>query len=236
MSKFLNNLPKDKVAVALAAAIFILVGVVIYINIAKQNAVDRSKIPEKVEDHGRWQRWITNLKNKDLEIEADEFRLKEENEIYNTKWMQVYSLDEEGRREEFWQNIENHKNIKKVIFSPSERGFVDYRDISRDGYGPNQVHYYGLRDDKIIDARILDCSLEANCYFDRAYFLDNNVFVISEISQDIDEDDEGVPACVMEEMCAYTFKVHVIDLINNSRLVYESEPFEVVLAEFKPEL
>ncbi|KKQ15903.1 MAG: hypothetical protein US30_C0026G0001, partial [Candidatus Moranbacteria bacterium GW2011_GWF2_36_839] len=42
--------------------------------------------------------------------------------------------------------------------------------------------------------------------------------------------------CSPEETCEYSIKVHVIDLINNKRLVYESRPFETVMAELVPEL
>jgi hypothetical protein len=137
--------------------------------------------------------------------------------------MTVYSIDEKGRREEYNENIEAHRDIKKVIFSPSDRIFIDYRNVVRDGYKENEVHFYGLLEDKIIDARIVDCSLRANCYFDRAYFLENDIFIVSAL-------------CSADEVCEYSFKLHLIDLKNNSRLVYESESFEVILSELIPEL
>lgn len=218
-------------------ALFFLVVATVYINLSKQKAVDHSKLPQKVEDARGFQRWITNLKNKKLDfIDADQFRLLEENEIYNTKWIKIYSIEEEGREEEFNTTIETHKDVEHVVFSPSERIFIDYRNEVRDEYEPNEAHLYGLRDDKIIDARILDCSLRANCYFDRAYFLDNDVFVISEISRNLDKKAEDIPPCSITQECTYTFKIHVIDLINNKRWVYESKPFDIVLEEVLPEL
>ena len=144
--------------------IFLLTGATVYFNIQEQRAVDRSKIPEKGEAGKGFQKWITNLKNKDFVIEADEFRLVEENDLEILKY-----------------TYEKHKDIKGVVFSPSGEEFVDYRNIERYGYQTYEVRLYGLKEDKIIDARILDCSPKANCYFDRAYFLDNDVFVISEI-------------------------------------------------------
>ncbi|MBN1162627.1 hypothetical protein JXA34_02690 [Patescibacteria group bacterium] len=227
---------KDKLIYYLTGCIFLLVALGVGINIKQQFEVDYSKIPNKVEENSGFQRWITNLKNKDIEIEADEFRLIEENEIYNTKWMQVFSIDQDGKKEEFENNLLKHRDIKKVIFSPSDREYIDYRYEYRDGYAPNEVHFYGLKEDKIIDARILDCSTRANCYFDRAYFLDNNVFVISEISRNIHKHDETSPFCSQSETCTYTFKIHVIDLINNSRYVYESKPLELIMEEVRPEL
>src|SRR3989344_5428229 len=113
MAKF-----KKIIDVVLVVLIFIFTGSIVYINIQKQQAVDRSKIPEKVEMNKGFQRWITNLKNKGLTIEADEFKLLEENEIYNTKWLKIYSMDQEGVTELFEQAIASHQDIKKVIFSP----------------------------------------------------------------------------------------------------------------------
>ena len=219
------------------AAIFLLVALGVGINVNEQLSIDQSKIPEKVEEHKGFQRWITNLKNKGLEhVDADQFRLQEENEIYNTKWMQVYSTDDEEQMDRFEQAIEEHQKLPMVIFSPSERLFIDYRNENRNGYKPNEVHFYGIRDDKIIDARILDCSARANCYFDRAYFLSNDVFVISEFSRDIDKKDKTTELCPIDQECTYSIKLHVIDLINNSRLVYESKTFNIVLSELIPEL
>ncbi|MFC1622213.1 hypothetical protein ACFL13_02425 [Patescibacteria group bacterium] len=214
--------------------VFIIFGLVVAgagINVHRNLSVDRSKIPEKVEEFKGFQRWITNLKNKGLtEIDADEFRLVEENEIYNTRWMKVF--DFEDYEQEYWENIDIHRNLKKVIFSPSDRLYIDYRSEERDGYEANEVHFYGVRDDKIIDARVVDCSVRANCYFDRAYFLSNDVFVVSEFSRTIHKHDEESPACDIDSECIYSIKIHVIDLINNSRLVYESEPFDLVLSDW----
>src|SRR3990167_419168 len=216
--------------------IFLLTGATVYFNIQEQRAVDRSKIPEKVEAGKGFQKWITNLKNKDFVIEADEFRLVEENEIYNTKWIKIYSVEEPGKQEELDNTLSEHKDTKGVVFSPSEEEFVDYRNIERYGYQTYEVRLYGLKEDKIIDARILDCSPKANCYFDRAYFLDNDVFVISEISRKVNKNEQLTTACLVSEPCEYSFKVHVVDLKKNSRLIYESKPFTVVLNEVLPEL
>ena len=67
----------------------ILVTMGVTSNIMQQKAVDRSKLPTKIEQSKGFQRWITNLKNKDLKTEADEFRLQEEVELYNSKWTNV---------------------------------------------------------------------------------------------------------------------------------------------------
>lgn len=220
----------------LIGIVILLVVLGVYSNIKEQRAIDHSKIPQKVELSRGFQRWITNLKNKGLEVMADEFKLKEENEIYNTKWIKVYSIDDPVRKAEYDELLKSSVGVKKIVFSPSEREVVDYRNEIRADYKANEVRFYGQKEDKIIDSRIVDCSTRANCYFDRAYFLDNDVFVISEFSRNIRKGDEQVPVCTVNDICTYTIKLHVVDLIKNSRYVYESEPFEAVLSELIPQL
>lgn len=207
-----------------------------YVNYRQDKDIDRTKLPEKLETSKGFQKWITNLKNHDLIIEADEFRLQEENEIYNTKWMTVYNIDEPGVKEQFDATIAKYSDTKKVAYSPSDRQFIDFRDEPRDGYAASQIHYYGLRDDKLLDARLLDCAEHLNCYFDRAYFLDNDVFVVSEVSRNLDKRAENIPVCTVDQLCTYTIKIHLVDLNKNSRLVYESKPFDINLAQLIPRL
>ncbi len=207
-----------------------------YVNYRQDKDVDRTKLPPKLELAKPFQKWITNLKNHGVVIEADGFRLKEENEIYNTKWMTVYNVDDSGVKEQFDAIIAKYASTKRVVYSPSDRQFIDYRNEPRDGYEANQIHYYGLRDDKLLDARLLDCATSLNCYFDRAYFLDNDVFVVSEISRNLDKRAENSPICTVDQLCTYSVKIHLVDLNKNSRLVYESIPFDVNLAVLISEL
>jgi len=215
----------------LLAIILLSVAGGVFLNIKQQASIDRSKLPTKVEEDRLFQRWITNIKNNDFEIEADEFKLKEESEIYNTTWMTVYSSDDPKQMELYEKTIEENKGLNKVIFNPNERVFIDYRNVPRGKLMANEVRLYGLKEDKILDARILDCSTKSNCYFDRAYFLDNDVFVISEFSRDINKRDPAVAACSVTEMCTYTIKIHIVDMIHNKRLVYESKPFDAILSD-----
>jgi hypothetical protein len=227
---------KYKTEIILTAGIFLLVALGVYSNLAEQKALDRSKIPLKVEQNRGFQRWITNVKNQGMDISADDFRLKEENEIYNTKWMKVSSLDNPEVKKVYEADLVAKQGVKKVVFSPSDREYIDYRNIDRDGYLSNEVHFYGQKEDKLIDARILDCSLQANCYFDRAFFLDNDVFVISEFSRNISKQDQTNTPCALDQTCEYTFKIHVVNLLTNSRLVYVSKPFNAIYNEVVDDL
>jgi hypothetical protein len=83
----------------LTITVFSLVGAGVYINIQKQRAIDRSRLPEKVELSSGYQKWNTNLKKKNIPIEAEEFKLLEETELLNTKWMTVTSLDQPGQKQ-----------------------------------------------------------------------------------------------------------------------------------------
>jgi hypothetical protein len=223
---------KKRSTIILATGIFLSVIFGVFLNIKQQMSIDRSRLPKKIEENRLFQRWITNIKNNDFEIEADEFQLKEENEIYNTTWMNVYSIDEPEQKELYEKTLEDHKNVDKVVFSPNQQVFVDYRPVPKGEALANEVRLYGLKEDKIIDARVLDCSLKGNCYFDRAYFLDNDVFVISEFSRDINKKDTSVLSCSINEVCTYTIKIHIVDMVHNKRLVYVSKPFEKALSEF----
>lgn len=228
MKKYLNSV--------LIFIIFLAVSFGVFLNVKQQSAIDRSKLPQKVELDRMFQRWNTNLRNKGLVIEADGFKLKEENDIYNTTWMTISSIDDPGKNTEFEANLEKHRNIKGIVFAPSDKMYVDYRYMDRDNILPNQVHLYGLKEDKIIDARILDCSMRANCYFDRAYFLDNDVFVITEFSRNISKKDLTTPVCPVDQVCTYTVKLHLVDLIHNKRSVYESTSFDIILSDWIPNL
>ena len=222
---------KKRLDVILISVIFLASTFGLLLNIQKQKSIDRSKIPMRLEEYRMFQRWITKLKNDGMDIEADEFRLKEENEIYNTTWMKVYSIEDPKQKTLYDETMKEHENIKKVVFSQNKRFFVDYRNIPRGDVLANEVRLYGLKEDKIIDAKVLDCSTKGNCYFDRAYFLDNDVFVVSEFSRDIDKKSPTVENCSVTQKCTYTIKLHVVDLVHNKRAVYVSEPFEAVLSD-----
>ena len=217
----------------LTIIIFILVGIIVFLNYKQQFSIDRSKLPSKVESSESFQKWITNLRNKGIKLEADEFKLLEENEIYNAKWLKIYSIDDPGVKEAFNNTLKGQQGIKQTAFSPSEREFIDYRRELRNGFEPNEIRYYGRIDDKVLDARLLNCDASANCYFDRAYFLSNKLFVVSEfVLNNLTDKDKII--CDLTEKCEYIVKIHVVDLINNSRLVYVSKPFELILSDAIP--
>lgn len=227
---------KTKQGLLVMAAVLGFIALGTYSNLHEQAEKDRSKLPPKVEDSRYFQRWITNLKNKDIPMEADDFKLIDEVEIYNTRWMKVTPYDDNASKEAFDQNIQAHKNIAKVVFSPSEREYLDYRPLERDGYKANEASFYGLKDTKVIDMRMAECSIRTNCYFDRGYFLSNDLLVLTEFSRNIPKNDTTAPPCGTNEKCTYSVKLHLIDMINNRRSIYESKSFEGVLDQMIPNL
>jgi len=221
----------------LSFLLILLISIGVYSNQLEKRSIDLSKLPKKVEESKGFQRWITNLKNKGLDISADEFLLLEENEIYNSKWMSVKSFDEKNNEEEYYKTMDGIVQSKKLVLSPSKRLFIDIRDEPRDSYTANQARFYGLLDDKIIDSRILECSHQANCYLDRAWFIENDVFIISEFSESYDDyKTNNPPVCSISENCEYTVKIHLVDLKNNQRLTYKSITYSLDLGSFKKEL
>ena len=198
------------------------------LNIRKQVAVDRSRLPSKVELSRGFQRWITNLKNKNVDVSADSFKLTNDSEIFNSKWTSVTASDTPGAQDAYKARMASHTNLDKVILSPSERIYADYRNMARDGYDQGTVIYYGLRDNKIIDSRVASCQ-DVPCYFDRAYFLDNDVFVVSQfspannqaiISQLAPLNGQMIGSCDPNLPCDYKINLYLIDLLNNKRFTY----------------
>lgn len=208
----------DKILIFLIA-IFIATGV--SYNIYKQNSVDKTKIPTKLETNSRFQRWLSNLKEKGLDLDADSFRFKEENNIFNTIWTSTESIDNEVSRKTYEQNMKDLEVFKQTEKSPNEEEIVNFAPTERFGFTSNQVFFYGLREDRILKTKIAECQPISGCNFHRASFLDNHVFFVMELSPK-DYDKNNPKVCSPDDLCNYTFKVHLVDLINNSRSVYES--------------
>jgi len=222
----------DKTLIGL---IILLVALGVGLNLNQQYSVDRSKIPSKLESNGKFQKWLTNVKNKNIPLEADNLRFIEDSNIFNTIWTSTTSIDDPKNRLFYEENIKALSLLKESEFSPNEREVVNYSDSLRFGYGPNVVFFYGLREDKVLQSKIVNCELEENCYFHRAGFLDNHVFFIAEVSL-YNFDEKNPIVCASSQNCLYSFKVHLVDLNNNSIMTYESDSFESNLDYLKKEL
>lgn len=209
----------DKIIILLIA---IVIAIGVSINLHKQYSVDRTKIPFKLESHSRFQRWLSNLEEKGLDLEADKFRYLEDNNIFNTIWTSTESIDDDNSRKIYEENMALLLTFKESAKSPNEREIVNFSPVDRFGFLPNEVFFYGLREDRILRTKIVDCSLDTNCNFHRAAFIDNHVFFIMELSLK-SFNNPNFKTCALDEVCEYTFKVHLVDLNNNSRTVYESE-------------
>jgi len=226
---------KKYLSTFLVLGIFICVGLTVFFNIKEQMSIDKSKIPAKLEENSKFQKWLTNAKNKGINIEADRFKFVEDSNIYNTIWTSTSSIDNDSARSDYENNMRILDGYKTSEKSPNEREVVNYDNTERFGFTKNQVFFYGLREDKILLTRVVDCEIEANCYFHRAGFLDNHVFFVAELSLK-DFTKKNPITCDPTQICKYSFKIHFVDLINNSRTVYESEPFEGVFEDLKSKL
>ena len=215
--------------------IFGLVSLTVYSNISEQMSIDKSKIPTKLEENSKFQKWLTNAKNKDIDVEADKFKFVEDSNIFNTIWTSTSSIDNEQVRADYERNMGILSKFKTSEYSPNEREIVNFDNSERFGFTANQVFFYGLREDKILLTRVVDCEIESNCFFHRAGFLDNHVFFVAELSLK-DFTKKNPVTCDPKDVCKYSFKIHFIDLVNNSRTVYESEAFEGIFDDLKSKL
>ena len=226
---------KKLITKILVILIFILVGATIYSNYKEQLAIDRSKIPDSMEYAEEFQDWIINMK-KQVDVSADEFRLLEVNEVFNSAHFTVQSRDNKEAYQKHLNKLEEFSKYDDVRFSPNGFQFLDYRHKTRvdNEFEPFEVYFHGLRENKIIDTKILSCKPERNCYFDRAFFIDNDTFVISKYSRPITDENlksGNYEPCAFDEICTYTIKLHLFDIINSDQYVYESDSYEVNLSE-----
>lgn len=224
-----------KTNLILATGIMLLVIAGVGLNIRQKLKVDNKRLPQIVADSKGFTKWNTNLKNKGQNIEVQDFKLVETSEVFNTKWTSVSSIREPAGKALFEKTLAENKDLKKVAFSPNKQQFVDYRTENRGTYLVGQVRFYGLRDsDKVVDSKALGCYTRANCYFDRGYFVNDDVFVVDEISLDAPKNSDS--ACPMTSDCDYTFKLHLIDVKNNKHYLYVSTPRNFNLTTLIPEL
>jgi hypothetical protein len=209
----------DKILIILVA--FMVTGVILK-NFYDEYSIDKTKLPLKVETHPRFQSWKSNLKDNNLNIDGDNFKLIKDSNIFNTIWTTTISIDDEVARKLYEENMQTLLSFKESAKSPNEREVVNFTPTDRFGYTYKDVFFYGLREDRILSTKIANCYQHVTCNFHRAAFIDNHVFFITELSQKTVPEEE-FKGCQEDEICEYTFKIHLVDLNNNSRTVYESE-------------
>jgi hypothetical protein len=228
----LKNKFANKLNILLSVGISLLVLGGLAVNIRREILVNREHLPSYVTTSNGFMRWNTNLKNKEVNFEAQEFTLLESSEVFNTKSTTVTTAaGDPTAKATYDQTIAVHKNIKKVVYSPNGAEFIDFQNEARDNYLQGQVRFYGLRGDKVVDARAVGCYTRANCYFDRGYFITNDEFVVSELSLA-----DSNSACTPDSKCTYTFKLHLVDVTSDKQYIYESPAVSVVETKLIPEL
>ena len=215
--------------------LFTLILLIVFFNFQEKLKVDRAKLPKYVEEHKNFQKWITNHKNKDINLEADAFRLLEETEVYNTERLKLYPITDKFMFTRYQQILKAQDKITDKRISPDGKQFVNYEfdyriGLSNTTFMPSDVWYLGVRGDRVIENKLLSCNVEANCIFDRAFFISDDVVVVSEVARDIDTD-STYTTCGIDQICSYIIKLNVMDIANNSNLIYQSPPFNMVLAD-----
>lgn len=205
-----------------------------YSNYAQKRAVDESKLPPYVENNKYFQKWITNHKNKDINLEADEFRLFEENEVYNTARIIVYPITDEVHVKAYKEYLENSENNKNARFSPDKSQVVEFTHALRFGisgrdFKPQELLYLGKRGDRVIENKLLQCSTRALCYIDRAYFINDDIVVASTFTLASENSTVPVAPCDYSQECEYIVTLYVMNIADNSALVYKSLPLNLVL-------
>lgn len=239
-NSFLKCYPHlDKILVVI---VFVLIGFGVYINIKQSMELDVNKIPRDLEQNKEFKKWMTNLKNKEFgvkenneEMSPDSFTKVSESNIFNTLWTSTASIDNDQTRAEYEKNMGILRSLPKNALSPNEREIVNFDNSDRFGYSENEVFFYGLREDRVLQTKVVDCAYESNCYFNRAGFLDNHVFFVAELSLK-DFSKQNPVTCDPTTICEYTFKIHLVDLMNNQRTEYESKPFKGIFGKIKEEL
>ena len=227
---------RSKTTASIIIAIVLLVAAATYINAAEKGRGFDKTLPAKIIQNTDHRIWITGLNDKGISVLPDSFVYLERSEIYTTSRLSVFSPREPETQEQYNANLLESDSVEGIIFSPDGKQFIDIRNIPRRGYNATDVRYYGTREDKIIDARFAECYYKFNCYYDNAYFINNDTFVVYEISQYTSEKGEKPKDCLDTGECEYTFKIHLVNLNTNSRVIYESPAFWAVLNELIPEI
>ncbi len=209
--------------------IFGAIALGVYSNVQEKRAEDASRLPKEVTGAKAFTRWTTNLKNKGVNIEVQSFKLVEEQEAFDSKSLQVFDPEDSEAVQLMAQMFALPKDKHShIALSPDEKLLLDYR--FRETPGAHQkATLYGEKDGKLIKASILECKAYQNCYFDRAYFLSNEKFILHEFSLKNPDPNTLVSP---NSTAIYSLKTYIVELDTNKMRTYESEAFELDLASW----
>ncbi len=209
--------------------IFGAIALGVYSNVQEKRAEDASRLPRDITSAKLFTRWTTNLKNKGVDIEVQSFKLVEEQEAFDSMSLEVFALGNSGAKQLMTQVFALPKDKHShIAISPDEKLLLDYR-FNEAPNAHQKAILYGEKDGKLIKALILECKAYQNCYFDRAYFLTDEKFVIHEFSLKEPNPNVLTPA---NSQAPYSIKTYIVDLGANKMRTYESETFDLNLAEW----
>jgi len=207
--------------------IFASVGGAVLVNteIDESESQDKKTLPNEIANHKNFKTFQKEMSDAGIVVNPDEITLKDQREIYNPDRIKVFSQQNEIKKNELEETMQSLKDVNGVTLSPDRNIILDYRNISKIGASARQIRLFGIRSEKILDASLLDCAISSECVFLDGYFINNDNFVLHEISLARKD-----PDCVAEGTCLYSIKIHHVELAQNRRSLYESAEFEASVA------
>ena len=210
--------------------IFASIGGAVLINTKKDDSEDKDDktFPSEIADHENFKTFQKEMSDAGIVVNPDEIIIKDQREIYNPDRIKVFSQQDEIKKTELEETTQSLRDVSGVTFSPDQKIILDYRNIARVGASSRQIRLFGIRSEKILDAPLLDCAISSECIYIDGYFIDNDSFVLHEISLARKD-----PDCVVGSTCSYSIKIHYVELMQNQRSLYESTEFEAPVASMR---
>ncbi len=211
-----SYLPKVKIAFLLLIVFVLFAASINYLSSLKTNS---EKLPLGLESEKRFQGWIRRWKDKFPQIESDTFKKIDAGEIISSTNPR-YSFSETDWDDVKLQ-IETAKKEKYNVISSDKNQYLNFRSyfLESKEASSSYVYYYGVRENKLITGPIYECK-KTNCWFDRPFFLNPDLFYMAEIQEKLYPD--APDRCKKENICSYELYMHEFDLKKNKRTTFVS--------------
>lgn len=215
-----------KVKVAFILLIFFVLSAA-SLNYLQSLKINSEKLPLGLESEKRYQGWIRRWKDKFPQIESDTFKKIDDGEIISSTNPR-YSFSETDW-DDVKTTIETAKKNKYNVIAPDKNQYLNFRSYFSDTKeaSSSYVYYFGVRENKTISGPIYECK-KTNCYFDRPFFLNPDLFYMAEVEEKLYPDAPN--RCKNEGICSYELLMHEFNLKKNKRTTFRSSQ---LLTDFK---